>query len=83
MERFAGHSVKVVGIFLNDVQRKENENISFTFVSGLFMLYTNFLTKLDGVYFIDRPPKTEQAPFSNYIFPFSQFIVKDIWKLLD
>ncbi|MCP5106278.1 MAG: hypothetical protein GY950_23025, partial [bacterium] len=34
MERFVKHDVKVVGIFLNDVQRKETKNISYTFVSG-------------------------------------------------
>ena len=28
MQKFAGHPVKVVGIFLNDVQRKDTEKIS-------------------------------------------------------
>lgn len=38
MQKFAEHPVKVVGIFLNDVQRKNTDKISYTFVSGLFML---------------------------------------------
>lgn len=81
MQKFADHPVKVVGIFLNDVQRKEQENISYTFVSGLFMVYTQFLTRLEGVYYVDPPPKTMEAPYSQHIFPFSRFIVEDVWKL--
>lgn len=82
MQKFAEHPVKVVGIFLNDVQRKETKQIGFTFVSGLFMVYTKFLTQLEGVYFIDPPPITQENPYNQHIFPFSQFIVADIWKLL-
>ena len=36
LERFIGHEQKLIGIFLNDVQRKEADNISFTFVYGLY-----------------------------------------------
>ncbi|VEN75353.1 conserved hypothetical protein [Candidatus Desulfarcum epimagneticum] len=82
MEKFAGRPVKVVGIFLNDVQRKETEKISHTFVSGLFMVYTKFLTELDGVYFADPPPITRKNPYSDHIWPFSKFLTEDIWKLL-
>lgn len=82
MQKFAGHSVKVIGIFLNDVQRKESKQISYTFVSGLFMVYTKFLTELEGVYFIDPPPITKKAPYNRHIFPFSKFVTEDIWKLL-
>jgi len=82
MQKFAEHPVKVVGIFLNDVQRKETKQIGFTFVSGLFMVYTKFLTQLEGVYFIDPPPITQGNPYNQHIFPFSQFIAADIWKLL-
>ena len=83
MREFVGHDVKVIGIFLNDVQRKETSNISYTFVSGLFMVYTKFLTETDGMYFVDMPPKTKENPYSDYIFPFSKFIVRDIWKFLE
>lgn len=82
MQKFAGHSVKVIGIFLNDVQRKETKQISYTFVSGLFMVYTKFLTELEGVYFIDPPPITKETPYNQHIFPFSKFVAEDIWKLL-
>ncbi len=82
MQKFAEHPVKVVGIFLNDVQRKGKKQISYTFVSGLFMVYTKFLTQLEGVYFIDPPHITKEAPYNQHIFPFSKFIAEDIWKLL-
>ena len=82
MQKFADHSVKVIGIFLNDVQRKNTKQISYTFVSGLFMVYTKFLTELEGVYFIDPPPITKGVPYNQHISPFSKFIAEDIWNLL-
>lgn len=85
MERFVGHSVRIVGISLNDVQRKEDKGdtkISYTFVSNLFMVYTRFLTRLEGYYYLDLPKKALIAPFNQHIFPFSKFILEDIWSLL-
>lgn len=85
MERFIGHPVKIVGISLNDVQRKDDKGttkISYTFVSNLFMVYTNFLALLEGYYYVDVPRRALEAPFNQYIFPFSKFILEDIWRLL-
>ena len=82
LERFVNHDQKVIGIFLNDVQRKENNNISFTLVSGLFMVYSKFLTELEGVYYLDPPPNALKEPFNKYMKPFSELVTKDIWKLL-
>ena len=82
LERFVKHEQKVIGIFLNDVQRKEDDGISFTLVSGLFMVYSNFLTELEGVYYLDPPPNASKEPFNRYMKPFSQLITKDIWNLL-
>jgi len=82
MSRFAGHPVKVVGLFLNDVQRKKTDGIGFTFVSGLFMVYTKFLTELEGVYFIDIPPKALTSSYRKHISRFSTFVLRDIWDLL-
>jgi hypothetical protein len=64
LERFVNHEQKVIGIFLNDVQRKKDNNISFTLVSGLFMVYSKFLTKLEGIYYFDLPPTAKKAPYS-------------------
>lgn len=82
MEKFVDHELNVLAIFLNDVQRKENEKVSFTFVSGLFRVYSKFLTTLTGVYFIDIPAIAKKEPYNHYVFPFSQLITKDIWKIV-
>src|SRR6266542_2817293 len=82
LEKFTGKKLKVIGIFLNDVQRKESNNIAFTLVSGLFMVYNSFLTKLEGVYYLDSPPNATKHPYNNYIKPFSEFATKDVFNLL-
>ncbi len=82
MEKFVGHPIRIVGISLNDIQRQENKT-SYTFISNLFMVYTRFLTKLDGYYYLDIPLKARGEPFRQHIFPFSKFIIEDIWKLFD
>lgn len=82
MESFVKHKVKMIGIFLNDVQRKEKNNISYTLVSGLFMVYTRFLTELEGVFYLDAPPNVFKSPYNKHMKPFSELITNDIWKLL-
>ncbi len=82
LERFVKHPQRVIGIFLNDVQRKENNNISYTLVSGLFMVYTNFLTKLDGIYYFDLPPTAEKEPFKKTMKPFSELITNELHAML-
>jgi len=82
LERFVQHPQKVIGIFLNDVQRKENNNISFTLVSGLFMVYSKFLTELEGIYYLDPPPNANKKPYSGYMKKFSDLISDDLNQLL-
>ena len=82
LERFVGHPQKVIGIFLNDVQRKETNNISFTLVSGLFMVYSKFLTELEGIYYLDPPPIVAKKPYSDYMKRFSELITTDLKILL-
>lgn len=82
LENFVEHSQPIIGIFLNDVQRKKSDNISFTLVSGLFMVYSQFLVKLDGVYYLDMPPNALKEPWANYISPFSKLLTEDIRILL-
>lgn len=81
LERFVKHPQKVIGIFLNDVQRKEDNNISFTLVSGLFMVYTKFLTTLEGIYYLDPPPNALKLPYSNHMKRFSDLITEDLERL--
>ncbi len=82
LEKFVGHPQKVIGIFLNDVQRKENNSISFTLVSGLFMVYNKFLTPLEGIYYLDPPPNALRPPFNFYMKRFSDLICNDLFKIL-
>lgn len=82
LEKFVKHPVKVMGIFLNDVQRKNNNNISFTLVSGLFMVYNTFLTELEGVYYLDPPPNASVPPYNRHIKPFSKLLSEDLHQLL-
>lgn len=81
LEKFVGHPQKVIGIFLNDVQRKESGGISYTLVSGLFMVYTQFLAPLEGIYYLDPPPNASKKPFSNHMKRFSELISEDIFRL--
>ena len=82
LERFVGHEQKVIGILLNDVQRKASDNISYTLVSGLFMVYTKFLTELEGIYYLDPPPNANKEPYNAHMKPFSELITKDVFELL-
>ena len=82
LERFVKHPQKVIGIFLNDVQRKETNNISFTLVSGLFMVYNKFLTKIEGIYYLDPPPNATKKPYSEHMKRFSELITTDLPVLL-
>jgi hypothetical protein len=85
MEKFVGHPVKIVGISQNDIQRKDDgeiPKISYTFVSNLFMVYTKFLAQLEGYYYLDPPARALEKPYNQYIFPFSKFILEDLWKML-
>ena len=82
LEKFVEHPQKIIGIFLYDVQRKESDNISFTLVSGLFMVYSKFLTKLEGVYYIDPPPSANRKPYSDYMKRFSELLTTDLERLL-
>lgn len=82
LERFVKHPQKFIGIFFNDVQRKNTNNISFTLVSGLFMVYTKFLTELEGIYYLDPPPNATKKPYSDYMKRFSELLTVDLNKLL-
>lgn len=87
LQKFTGKKdIKVVGIFQNDVQRSKRKNgtlkIAFTLVARLFMVYTQFLTQMEAVYFVDPPPHVFKSPWNNHIFPFSKFIIEDVWQML-
>ncbi|MAT59505.1 MAG: hypothetical protein CMF23_16150 [Ignavibacteriae bacterium] len=82
LENFLNHPIRVVGISQNDIQRKGDDKISYTFVSNLFMVYTKFLIELEGYYYLDKPSRAFEKPFNQYIDTFSNFLLKDIWELI-
>ena len=82
LQRFVRQEQKVIGIFLNDVQRKGTDNISYTLVSNLFMVYSKFLVELDGVYYLDPPPVVNKQPFNRFMKPFSELVTVDLRRLL-
>jgi hypothetical protein len=83
MNKFLKRKVNIIAIFLNDVQRKNPNKVSFTFVSNLFLVYSKFLRRLKGVYYVDPPSITKEKTYRKYIQPFSKFIIEDIWKLVN
>jgi hypothetical protein len=82
IEKFVKHPVKIVGISQNDVQRKEDTKVASTFVSNLFMVYTQFLTKLDGYYYFDLPEIAKKPPYNEHINTVGDFLTKDLWSIL-
>ncbi|WP_373056345.1 hypothetical protein [Zunongwangia sp. H14] len=81
-EMFKLDNVKVVGIFLNDVQRNKTTKTSFTIVPGQFIVYSNYIEQMEGVYYLDTPATIEnKPPFSEMIRPFSEFLITGIWEL--
>lgn len=75
-------NVKVVGIFLNDVQRKESDKVSFTIVPGQFIVFSTYLEKMEGVFYLDTPANINKSPFTEMISPFSDFITNKIWQII-
>jgi hypothetical protein len=76
LEKFTRKKIKLIGVFLGDVQRSGEDDVSFTLVSGLFMVYTRFLIEIDEVVYVDPPPKALVEPWSNHISGFSDLLLR-------
>jgi len=88
LTRFLGRDIRVVAIFLHDVQRARQGNsifgINSTFKSNHFIGYTMALNRLDGVYYIDpRPEMITDERLRREIGSFQCFLVHDLWTLID
>lgn len=86
LSRLLGRDVRVIAIFLHDVQRAKKAGSVFgvnsTFKSNHFLGYTIALNRLDGVYYVDRRPIMLSEPgLAHEISSFSRFLTKDIWRL--
>ncbi len=88
LTQFLGREVRVIAIFLHDVQRARRGQsifgINSTFKSNHFMGYTVALNRLDGVYYVDPSPKmVTDERLREEISDFQHFITHDLWILSD
>lgn len=86
LTRLLGQEVKVIAIFLHDVQRAHRANsifgINSTFKTNHFLGFTIALNRMNGVYYVDPRPEMIRDPrLSREIDDFQHFIAHDIWQL--
>lgn len=86
LSRLLGRDIKVIAVFLHDVQRAAKGNsifgINSTFKTNHFLGYTVALNKLDGVYYIDpRPEMMSNPKLAEQIRDFQKFLLVDLWTL--
>lgn len=86
LSRLLGRDIKVVAVFLHDVQRAVKGNsifgINSTFKTNHFLGYTVALNKLDGVYYVDpRPEMTSNPKLAEQVRDFQKFLTVDLWTL--
>ena len=86
LTKLLGRNVKVIAIFLHDVQRarraKSIFGINSTFKTNHFLGYTMALNRMNGVYYVDPRPEMMTNPrLSNEINDFQHFLTQDVWIL--
>ena len=70
---------KSILIVIGDAQRQGTSGaVQHTFTAGQFLLYWEYLTPLDGVYYIDVPPQGETAAFKGKIKRLKDLFSTDI-----
>jgi hypothetical protein len=63
---------KSILLVIGDVQRVQGNRIQHTFTAGQFRLYSLFVERMDGVYFLDVPPQAESLVADGLLKPFDQ-----------
>jgi len=86
LTQFLGREIRVIAIFLHDVQRARRGQsifgINSTFKTNHFLGYTVALNRLDGVYYVDpRPEMVTDLRLREEISDFQQFLTSDLWTL--
>jgi len=86
LTKLLGREIKVIAIFLHDVQRARRSNsifgINSTFKTNHFLGYTIALNRMNGVYYVDpRPEMTTDPRLRGEIDDFQHFLSHDIWRL--
>jgi hypothetical protein len=86
LNQFLGREVRVIAVFLHDVQRARRGHsifgINSTFKRNHFLGYTVALNRLDGVYYVDpRPEMATDQQLREEINDFQYFLTHDLWLL--
>lgn len=86
LSKLLGRNVRLVAVFLHDVQRARRGSsifgINSTFKSNHFLAYSVALNSLDGVYYVDPRPNMEwDVRLREQIRDFQHFLVADLWRL--
>lgn len=87
LSKLLGRDIKVIAIFLHDVQRAKFGTsifgINSTFKTNHFLGYTVALNRLNGVYYVDpRPEMFSNQKLREQIHNFQEFLLSDIWELI-
>lgn len=87
LSKLLGRDIKVIAVFLHDVQRAQHGTsifgINSTFKSNHFLGYTVALNRLNGVYYVDpRPEMFSNVRLREQIHNFQEFLLDDIWQLI-
>ncbi len=85
-DQLLGREVRVIAIFLHDVQRARRGysifGINSTFKSNHFLGYTVALNRLDGVYYVDpHPEMIANKRLREEISDFQHFLTHDLGVL--
>lgn len=75
LERYFGHPVRMAVIALHDVQRKGADSVTPTFLQNVFLLNWTYLAQLEGLYYLDVPPKAAGAAFQDKVRPFHELVL--------
>ncbi len=86
LAKLLGRDIKMIAIFLHDVQRASRANsifgINSTFKTNHFLGYTVALNRMDGIYYVDPRPEMATDPrLKDEIHDLQHLLTHDIWQL--
>jgi hypothetical protein len=80
-EKITERPMKLLAVFHNDVQRTLNDGVSVTFLAQQYLVYTQYLSRPSGVYYVDPPGHSLRQPWSSTIKPIEDLFLNDLWTL--
>lgn len=80
-ERITEMPMKLLAVFHNDIQRTRSDGVSVTFLAQQFLVYTEYLSRLSGVYYVDPPAHSVKDPWKRWLKPIDDLLLEDLWKL--